>query len=47
MTETMNAVEITEAGGPEVLKLTTRAVPEPRNGEVIIKVAWAGEETLR
>ena len=28
MTETMNAVEITEAGGPEVLKLTTRPVPE-------------------
>ncbi|KRS19574.1 NAD(P)H-quinone oxidoreductase [Roseovarius indicus] len=42
MTETMNAVEITEAGGPEVLKLTTRPVPEPRNGEVVIKVAWAG-----
>lgn len=42
MTETMNAVEITEAGGPEVLKLTTRPVPEPRTGEVIIKVAWAG-----
>ncbi|MEQ8899122.1 MAG: NAD(P)H-quinone oxidoreductase [Roseovarius sp.] len=42
MTETMNAVEITEAGGPEVLKPTTRPVPEPRHGEVVIKVAWAG-----
>ena len=42
MTGTMDAVEITEAGGPEVLKPTTRPVPEPRHGEVVIKVAWAG-----
>ena len=42
MTGTMNAVEITEAGGPEVLKPTMRPVPEPRHGEVVIKVAWAG-----
>ncbi|MEQ8920894.1 MAG: alcohol dehydrogenase catalytic domain-containing protein, partial [Roseovarius sp.] len=42
MTGTMNAVEITEAGGPDVLKPVTRPVPEPRHGEVVIKVAWAG-----
>ncbi|MGC3938888.1 NAD(P)H-quinone oxidoreductase [Roseobacter sp. EG26] len=42
MTEMMRAVEITEAGGPEVLKLTERPVPEPAHGQVIIQVAWAG-----
>ena len=42
MSEMMNAVEITQPGGPEVLQLTQRPVPAPRNGEVVIKVAWAG-----
>ena len=42
MSETMKAVEITEPGGPEVLRLTTRPLPVPRVGEVVIKVAWAG-----
>jgi NADPH2:quinone reductase len=42
MSHTMNAVEITQPGGPEVLQMTTRPVPEPRVGEVVIKVAWAG-----
>lgn len=42
MSETMNAVEITEPGGPEVLKLTRRPVPEPGHGEVVIRVAFAG-----
>ena len=42
MSQTMNAVEITQPGGPEVLQMTTRPVPEPRVGEVVIKVAWAG-----
>lgn len=40
--ETMNCVEITEDGGPEVLKPTTRPVPSPGNGEVLIKVEAAG-----
>src|SRR3954468_681104 len=40
--ETMNAVEITAPGGPEVLKPTSRPVPHPRSGEVLIKVAAAG-----
>lgn len=42
MSQTMNAVEITQPGGPEVLRLRTRPVPTPRVGEVVIKVAYAG-----
>lgn len=42
MSETMNAVEISQPGGPEVLRMTTRPVPQPRVGEVVIRVAWAG-----
>ena len=33
---TMNAIEITKAGGPEVLKLTTRPVPQPAAGQVSV-----------
>ena len=40
--ETMTAVEITEDGGPDVLKPGTRPVPEAQAGEVLIKVAAAG-----
>jgi len=39
---TMRAVEITQPGGPEVLKLGSRPVPQPKAGEVLIKVAAAG-----
>jgi NADPH2:quinone reductase len=42
MTEMMRAVEITEPGGPEVLKIADRPVPEPGQGQVVIRVAWAG-----
>ncbi len=42
MSGTMNAVEISRPGGPEVLQMTRRPVPEPRVGEVIIKIAYAG-----
>ncbi|MEE8214309.1 MAG: alcohol dehydrogenase catalytic domain-containing protein, partial [Alphaproteobacteria bacterium] len=38
----MTAMEITEDGGPDVLKPATRPVPEVRAGEVLIKVAAAG-----
>jgi len=38
----MKAVEIANAGGPEVLTLTDRPQPVPRYGEVRIKVAYAG-----
>ncbi|KFI29085.1 NAD(P)H-quinone oxidoreductase [Paenirhodobacter enshiensis] len=40
--DTMRAVEISAPGGPEVLRLTTRPVPRPGPGEVLIAVAWAG-----
>ncbi|MBY6121680.1 NAD(P)H-quinone oxidoreductase [Mameliella alba] len=42
MTETMRAIEITEPGGPEVLKPTTRPMPQPAAGQVVLKVAYAG-----
>jgi len=38
----MQAIEISEPGGPEVLTLTDRPVPDPANDQVIIKVAYAG-----
>jgi NADPH2:quinone reductase len=38
----MKAIEITEFGGPEVLKLGERPMPEPRDGEVLIKVSASG-----
>jgi NADPH2:quinone reductase len=38
----MRAIEISEPGGPEVLRLVERAVPDPRAGEVLIRVAAAG-----
>lgn len=38
----MRAIEITQAGGPEVLQLCERPMPEPRHGEVVIKIAYAG-----
>ena len=39
---TMRAVEITSFGAPEVLKIATRPVPQPRAGEVLIRVEAAG-----
>ncbi len=38
----MNCIEISEPGGPEVLKPATRPVPQPAAGEVLIRVAAAG-----
>ena len=38
----MTAVAISEPGGPEVLKAVTMAVPQPGDGEVLIRVAAAG-----
>jgi NADPH2:quinone reductase len=40
--KTMHAVEISAAGGPEVLRWSRRATPEPKSGEVLIKVMAAG-----
>ncbi|PPR75730.1 MAG: hypothetical protein CFH05_00580, partial [Alphaproteobacteria bacterium MarineAlpha3_Bin4] len=38
----MNCIEISEPGGPEVLKPATRPVPQPAAGEVLIQVVAAG-----
>jgi len=40
--DTMQVIETTEDGGPEVLKPGTRDVPAPQAGEVLIRVAAAG-----
>ena len=40
--ETMTVVEISEYGGPEVLKPASRPVPEPASGEALMRVAAAG-----
>jgi len=40
--QSMRAVEITRPGGPEVLKIGTRPVPQAKAGEVLIRVAAAG-----
>jgi NADPH2:quinone reductase len=39
---TMTAIEITSPGGPEVLQPTTRPMPVPAMGEVLVAVAAAG-----
>jgi NADPH2:quinone reductase len=38
----MRAVEVSKPGGPEVLQLVERAVPVPKPGEILVKVAAAG-----
>jgi NADPH:quinone reductase len=38
----MTVVEIAGAGGPEVLRAATRPVPQPSNGEVLLRVEAAG-----
>jgi putative PIG3 family NAD(P)H quinone oxidoreductase len=38
----MIAIEITRPGGPEVLQPAERPVPEPREGEVLVRVEAAG-----
>jgi NADPH2:quinone reductase len=40
--KTMTVIEAREPGGPEVLVVGERPVPEPAQGEVLIKVAAAG-----
>jgi len=39
---TQTVVEITQHGEPDVLVPTSRPVPQPRYGEVLIKLAYAG-----
>jgi NADPH:quinone reductase len=38
----MKAIEIAKPGGPEVLELVERPVPQPKASEILIKVAAAG-----
>ena len=38
----MRAIQVEEFGGPEVLKLADVPVPEPADGQVLVKVARAG-----
>lgn len=42
MNRNMRAVEITAFGGPEVLRLGDRPVPQPALGELLIRVAASG-----
>ena len=42
MAEMMRAVEISEPGGPDVLTPVERPRPEPKHGQVVIRVAYAG-----
>lgn len=39
---TMRAIEISEPGGPEVLRAVTRPVPVPGAGQVVVRLAYAG-----
>jgi putative PIG3 family NAD(P)H quinone oxidoreductase len=40
--ETMIAIEVSEPGGPDVLRPIARPVPVPADGEVLVKVSAAG-----
>src|SRR5215510_12890021 len=40
--ETMTAIEISEPGGPEVLKPKLLPVPKPGPGQMLVKVSAAG-----
>ena len=40
--DTMTFIEVAQPGGPEVLRPATGPVPQPREGEVLIRVAAAG-----
>lgn len=42
MSKMMRVVEISEPGGPDVLKPASREIPSPGPGEVLLKVAYAG-----
>lgn len=38
----MTAIAITQPGGPHVLQMTTLDVPQPKSGEILIKIVAAG-----
>ncbi len=38
----MKAIEISQPGGPEVLRITELPMPEPGNGQILVKIHGAG-----
>ncbi len=42
MSDMMRAIEISEPGGPDVLRECDRPIPAPAHGQVVFKVAYAG-----
>ena len=40
--DTMLAIEIAQAGGPDVLRLVSLPTPQPSAGQILVKVAAAG-----
>jgi putative PIG3 family NAD(P)H quinone oxidoreductase len=40
--QTMNVIEVSKPGGPDVLALAQRPIPVPKAGEVLVKVAATG-----
>ena len=42
MPDSMTVIEISEPGGPEVLKTRKAEVPRPKSNEVLIRVEGAG-----
>lgn len=42
LSHTMTAIEISQPGGPDVLRPVTVPVPVPGHGQIVIRVAWAG-----
>ncbi|MFD7624348.1 NADP-dependent oxidoreductase, partial [Streptomyces sp. NPDC059802] len=46
MTETYRAVEFSEYGGPEVLRVVDRELPHPGPGQVLVEVRAAGVNPL-
>lgn len=42
LSDTMQAVEISAPGGPEVLRQVTVPVPVPVHGQIVIRIAYAG-----
>ena len=40
--QTMTFIEVAQPGGPDAMRLATGPVPQPREGEVLIRVAAAG-----
>lgn len=42
MSDTMNAIEITQPGGPDVLRLQRITIPRAEDGQILVKIVAAG-----